>query len=561
MLTWFKEAKKKEGDGQPKGVKVNWRAGLLSAAPEGAPAKSKKKNDESAVDAKHAVGDKGQKKAKADPKLKAEADGASTNAAVLRDQKPKESSTIRFRSIFREATGSDKAYGVTKFRCQMIVEGLGNLKDGFYYTKESLENAVGLFEGKKIYADHPSKLEDEVRPERSVRDILGYFENVEAVEAEGGQTVMEGDVCTPPDQAFDWSRALMRQATEYSKKFPSGDFVGLSINASGEAEPVAIQDFIERNDIPDSALEKLKKAQAEGLETVRVVSALTAAVSCDLVTEAGAGGKILQMLEEEKHMSKKQAKSKESKEPKEAEGEEDAAALKKKEDEAAPAKDDGEKAGAADGDGHDDKDQDADLIKKMLKEYLGDDHAEDPEAQKSAKEAYEGFKKLGYKEDEAMKCAGHSMKLAKHLQAKQAEAEAHEDESESEAKESDESKDAKDDDSKKESDSALVKLQGEVTKLREALRKREMKELLDKKLADLKESRRVTDEIRKLVGEPRSEAHVNGTISTFMAGFKSVREASETASGDGIDFAIFTEKNTPVVESKDSVSFDDCVRN
>jgi hypothetical protein len=65
-----------------------------------------------------------------------------------------------------------------RFRVALIQEGLGNLRDGFYYTKQALESAVPAFEGKKAYADHPSRSEESDRPERSVRDIVGHYENL-----------------------------------------------------------------------------------------------------------------------------------------------------------------------------------------------------------------------------------------------------------------------------------------------------------------------------------------------------------------------------------------------
>ena len=90
----------------------------------------------------------------------------------------------------------------------------------------------------------------------------------------------------------------MEHAVEFAKKYPDKDFVGLSINANGDAQEISIDDLINRG-VPESTLAKLQKAKESNIDTVKIVSVITDAVSCDLVTEAGAGGKVLQLLESE----------------------------------------------------------------------------------------------------------------------------------------------------------------------------------------------------------------------------------------------------------------------
>lgn len=222
-----------------------------------------------------------------------EADSASSLTQVLRAE---ESIKPLFRARMREASGGDTITGFTKFKCVLLEEGLGNLRDGFYYTRECIESAITVFEGKKIYADHPTSDEEQIRPERSVRDILGYFEGMALEEGESGQALLVGNVSVLPDPAFAWARALMREAFEYSKKYPDQDLIGLSINANGTAKPVRFEEFVANATLPESAKLKLNQARESGLDTVRVVTKLDSAVSCDLVTEAGAKGRIIQPL-------------------------------------------------------------------------------------------------------------------------------------------------------------------------------------------------------------------------------------------------------------------------
>lgn len=255
-------------------------------------------------------------------KIVREANQSTANVAVLRKEsgkrvieamklfskharaiKKREAKEIKYTTWRFMESGKDLANptSANKFRVRLIQEGLGNLKDGFYYTKEALKSAVPVFEGKKMYADHPSADEEETRPERSVRDIVGHYENVEYKENEDGSGFLEADAVVLPDQNYQWVRSLMRHSVDYAKQFPDKDFIGLSINASGDAVPVNIQDFIKEAKVPESAKPKIEQAAQEGLTEVRLVNKIESAVSVDLVTEAGARGKIISLLEAEKN--------------------------------------------------------------------------------------------------------------------------------------------------------------------------------------------------------------------------------------------------------------------
>jgi len=185
----------------------------------------------------------------------------------------------------------------TRFRCVLIQEGLGNFGDAYYYTRQALESAVPVFEGKKIYADHPDKVEEEARPERSVKDVLGHFENVKLEEGKDGRAMLTADVVVLPDEPYQWARALMRHSVEYSKKYPDKDFIGLSINARGDSTIVPMSEWTKEAKIPASSMEKLRQAQEKGIDQIRLVTAIREAISCDMVTEAGAGGRIINFIE------------------------------------------------------------------------------------------------------------------------------------------------------------------------------------------------------------------------------------------------------------------------
>ena len=211
---------------------------------------------------------------------------------VSGQRKQKESNLNIVAANFKESSGSGGT--PNKFRVVLIEEGMGNHNDCFYYTREALESAVPLFTGLKIMADHPTAEEEEIRPERSTKDILGHYENLAVETAEDGQSQLVADVDIIDSKDTEWARARMIRAIENSKKFPDRPFIGLSINASGPSDERPISDVIEL--APDGAKQKLVDAQADGIETLRVVQKINRAVSCDLVTEAGAGGKILNVI-------------------------------------------------------------------------------------------------------------------------------------------------------------------------------------------------------------------------------------------------------------------------
>lgn len=477
-----------------------------------------------------------------------EADSSGANPQVLRSNVNKEASKERlrgnvdFKCQFVESAAKDNGIGYTKYSVVLIKEGMGNLKDAFYYHRDALMSAVPVFEGKKIYADHPTLVEEQIRPERSVRDVLGHFENVRLEETDG-QAMLCADVVTMPDEPYRWARALMRHAVEYSSKYPDKEFVGLSINASGDASPMSIDKLLESG-VPESAKLKLLKAKAEGIETIKLVTKLDAAVSCDLVTEAGAGGMILEMIEGEKSMGKKiklhEAEEVPEKKPVE----------KKEGEEALPPAKDGEPEAP-----HADEQQDLELIKKLLADY-GITDAEESEIG-MAKEAMEAAKAMGLEGPEALKCAGYSLKMAKHMASKQA------------AKQPTEAPAApveaapvvteamppeKECGDKKES-SEIIKLTAEISKLKESLLKFEIKEHTDIVLRESGLPMRVTKAFRDRVKESKSKKEIDEKFELF-------KEAYGVAGGEAkneLNFFVQPEK-TEVRESSRRINLSDCLK-
>ncbi len=143
-----------------------------------------------------------------------------------------------------------------KGRATIIIIKPGfNLSEDRYYPAEMLKRDYKVFEGQKMYADHPTESEDKERPERSIKDWVATLSEVMADEA--GVVTGIAEIVEP------W---LMQKLASLRDKKMLAE-MGISINAVGRAT----------------------KGTIEGKETL-VIEELTGARSVDFVTEPGAGG-------------------------------------------------------------------------------------------------------------------------------------------------------------------------------------------------------------------------------------------------------------------------------
>lgn len=494
-----------------------------------------------------------------DAPLKKEAISATSHPAQLRAQKKesfREYSTRKFKHVKESTDGASK--GAHVFEVALIEEGLGNFKDRFFYTKEALKNAasIGLFEGIQCFADHPTSVEEQLKPERSTKDILGYYENVHYSENEDGQGSLIAHLCVGNSPSYDWALWLLTNSLEYSKKFKEKDLVGLSINASGSSESVPLEEFL-KSDLPESILSKLNEASTQGVTEINVVRELTDAQSVDFVTKAGAGGKIMKMLEQEKIMKKKTKESKQHEDHQE----------------------DGMQMSASDAQGsadgatpdHADAEQDKALFAKMIKQYLGKDQADEDEM-KMAKHAFECHREAGMEHSEAYEAAGKHLKMAMEIGKKMSQAtegkhegeatESEADESESqeaeaEAEEAQTPPPSPKSQGKKES-MTVIKLAGEIAKMRESLKQYEMRDYLEHKMKTCGKDNRVTKKFREALetlGGGKSKEQIDQTWKVFIKAF----EAGSEEVGEQ-DSALFMEKNSyRQSNEKSGTDFSDCL--
>ncbi len=167
----------------------------------------------------------------------------------------------------------------------LMTEGLGNRKDMNYYTSKCIQSAVPLFEGAQCYVNHPSQSEEIDRPERDVRDLVGYYTNVKAND---DGTAMIADLILDKSQLGKDMFEKIKEAIAYKDKYPDKNYFAISINANGDTH----------------------KEEKNG-EEINVVDGIKSVESADLVTKPALQTKFVKLLaslrEAENQNKKKEA--------------------------------------------------------------------------------------------------------------------------------------------------------------------------------------------------------------------------------------------------------------
>jgi hypothetical protein len=152
----------------------------------------------------------------------------------------------------------------------IIEEGMGNSKDRNFYSAEALTKGANLFNGTKAYADHPDAITEKTLPERSMKDLVGWYSNCQASKDPAtGKVRITGKLHFFP--AAKWLTDMID--TILTDPTAKGLF-GISINAIGKTRPAH-----------------------QGNDTVNYVEAFQRVDSADVVTEPAARGKFEKILE------------------------------------------------------------------------------------------------------------------------------------------------------------------------------------------------------------------------------------------------------------------------
>ena len=165
--------------------------------------------------------------------------------------------------LIHETAGAQLAAPSSPGRYQVRAITSGQGSSGYYPAgtiRDAVERGVWA-KGTHVYLDHPDALENETRPERSLRDLIGVLDSDATL-----TDLDEGGVAADAElKVYAPYRELVAEMA---------DDIGLSIRATADIGP----------------------GKADGHEG-KIVWRIHEALSVDLVTKAGRGGRILEVLE------------------------------------------------------------------------------------------------------------------------------------------------------------------------------------------------------------------------------------------------------------------------
>lgn len=180
--------------------------------------------------------------------------------ANVQDAKPQESARKRTGYFAELAELSEAQISEDGSIARVTLIKPGWSANGRHYSATVLKNAASLFEGGQAYADHPGKTERKDRPERSVRDLVGWYSNV--------KQETDGRLTADFHIVQDWLKPVVRASVTENAKL-----AGLSINALGET----------------------RMGEVDGKRGI-IVEGIVKHNSTDVVTTPAAGGKFESLL-------------------------------------------------------------------------------------------------------------------------------------------------------------------------------------------------------------------------------------------------------------------------
>src|SRR5258708_4388977 len=101
-----------------------------------------------------------------------------TETTVTESSPPKPALKLRTMYLSEAAVLEGGAIDEANYTVPVVLIKPGWSANSRYYSRDMLARAVPAFEGAKAFADHPGNAEQKDRPERSVKDITGYYTNV-----------------------------------------------------------------------------------------------------------------------------------------------------------------------------------------------------------------------------------------------------------------------------------------------------------------------------------------------------------------------------------------------
>lgn len=175
------------------------------------------------------------------------------------------------------------------------------------YSEAALKSGIGVFTGKPVYADHPTRSEEKERPERSVRDLVGRLGEAYIGKDKQGRKALRAPL--KMSESANWLKTLINEEI-------AGD---MSLRASakgkrGDDGRFTVESFV---DHPHTSVDIVTTASAGGYaalaESVRESNGFWSAVDEDALRQhrpdlveklsEGQDGATIQWLKEN-HMAK-----------------------------------------------------------------------------------------------------------------------------------------------------------------------------------------------------------------------------------------------------------------
>lgn len=184
------------------------------------------------------------------------------NAKVAKNKRPNleiEDEKIKFR--LKESNFNEADFDKSGDLVIVIIEAGANYNKRRYYPKKTLQESADIYAGLKMYLDHPTDAEEAAKPERSIEQWLS---TIKESWYEDGMVLGRVHIHKP------WLKESMKDPVFRAE-------IGVSINASG----------------------RMHVGEIDG-QQMQIMDAISSAKSVDWVTEAGARGRVLQLMESAK---------------------------------------------------------------------------------------------------------------------------------------------------------------------------------------------------------------------------------------------------------------------
>jgi hypothetical protein len=128
-------------------------------------------------------------------------------------------------------SGSEVAGDPWAFDVILVSEGPGNPAQKYYYPQDFINDpqTSALYNGAQGYIDHDGMMDAENRPERSMRDLVCWYDQVRP---EGNALKARQHIIPSKDNEF-W-RDVVKESIRYRGFFPEKNLCGLSIVQRGD---------------------------------------------------------------------------------------------------------------------------------------------------------------------------------------------------------------------------------------------------------------------------------------------------------------------------------------